>query len=37
LCRRRNVVEILCTQYVNGKIRPIESIPGMKGRRVKGE
>jgi hypothetical protein len=31
-CRKVNVVEILCTQRMkNGKMRPVETIPGMGG------
>jgi hypothetical protein len=30
-CRRVNMEEILCTQYVNGKMRSVETIPGMRG------
>jgi hypothetical protein len=26
---RANVVEMLCTLYENGKVRPVETIPGM--------
>jgi hypothetical protein len=26
-----NMVEIICIQYINGKMRPIETIPGMGG------
>jgi hypothetical protein len=32
-CRRVNMVEIFCTHVVNGKMRPIETIPGMVGGR----
>jgi hypothetical protein len=36
-CTCVNVVEILCTVYVNGKMRPVETIPGIRGREDKGE
>jgi hypothetical protein len=26
-----NMVEIICIQYINGIMRPIETIPGMGG------
>jgi hypothetical protein len=29
--RRVNMVQILCNMYVNGKMRPVEVIPGMRG------
>jgi hypothetical protein len=29
-CRRGNMVEILLHMYVNGKMRPVETIPGMR-------
>jgi hypothetical protein len=28
-CRKVNMEEILCTMYVNGKMRDIETIPGI--------
>jgi hypothetical protein len=34
---RVNVVEILCTLYENGKMRHVETVPGMGGVRNKGE
>jgi hypothetical protein len=33
-CRRVNMIQILCT-YLNGKMRPIETIPGTKGGEIK--
>jgi hypothetical protein len=36
-CERENMVEIFCTHiYVNGKMRPVETIPGI-GKANKGE
>jgi hypothetical protein len=34
---RVNIVQILCTYYVNGKMIPAETVPGMGGGRDKGE
>jgi hypothetical protein len=36
--QRVNMVEILCTMYENGKMRPVETIPGIGGgiKRVEG-
>jgi hypothetical protein len=31
------MVEYYILMYVNGKMRPVETIPGMGGRRDKGE
>jgi hypothetical protein len=28
-CGRVTMVQILCRMYVNGKMRPVETIPGM--------
>jgi hypothetical protein len=28
-CRRVNIVQILCTCCVNGKMRPVKNIPGV--------
>jgi hypothetical protein len=30
-CGRVNMVSILCTRVCNGKMRPVEPIPGMGG------
>jgi hypothetical protein len=30
-----NMVEILCTMYVNGKMRPAETTSGMEGVEIK--
>jgi hypothetical protein len=35
-CKRMNMVEIFCTMCINGKMRPVETIPGM-GEGDKGE
>jgi hypothetical protein len=37
VCRRENMVQILVNVYVNGKMRPVETIPGMGGGEIKGE
>jgi hypothetical protein len=29
------MVEILCTHVLNGKMRPVESISGMRGKGIK--
>jgi hypothetical protein len=34
-CRRVNVVEFNVAMYENGKTRPVETIPGMRGREIK--
>jgi hypothetical protein len=34
-CGRVNIVQILCTQVCNGKIIPVESVPGMRGEWIK--
>jgi hypothetical protein len=34
-CKRVNNVEILCTHVENGKLRPVEIIPGMEGGEIK--
>jgi hypothetical protein len=34
-CGRVNMVEIFILMYVNGKMRPVETIPGMGGERIK--
>jgi hypothetical protein len=34
-CRRVNIVEILIHMHVNGKMRPVETIQGMRGREIK--
>jgi hypothetical protein len=31
-CGRVNMVQILCTHICKGKTRPVETVPGMKGR-----
>jgi hypothetical protein len=31
-CRRVNMVEYYVLRYKNGKMRPVESLPGMGGR-----
>jgi hypothetical protein len=36
-CREENVVEISCIMYENGKMRPVEPIPGMEEGRNKGK
>jgi hypothetical protein len=36
-CRRVNMVEYYTLMYVNGKMRHIETIPGVEGREDKGE
>jgi hypothetical protein len=28
-------MKILCTQYVNGKMKPVENIPGMRAGNIK--
>jgi hypothetical protein len=28
-------MQILCIHYVNGKMRPVETVPGMEGGRIK--
>jgi hypothetical protein len=33
--RKVNMEQILCTHAVNGKIRPVERIPGMGGGKIK--
>jgi hypothetical protein len=36
VCRKVNVVKILYVyRYVNGKMKPVESIPGMKEKGIK--
>jgi hypothetical protein len=32
---RVNMVQILCTHVCNGKVRTVETIPGMEGGRIK--
>jgi hypothetical protein len=34
-CRRVNMVEIICTHVRNGKLRPLETIPGIEGGGIK--
>jgi hypothetical protein len=34
-CRRVNVVEYYVLMHENGKMRPVETIPGMGGGRIK--
>jgi hypothetical protein len=34
-CRRVNMVEILCIHVCKGKMRPVETIPGMGGEGIK--
>jgi hypothetical protein len=31
-CGSVNMVQILCTTCENGKMRPVETVPGMEGR-----
>jgi hypothetical protein len=35
-CRRLNMVQILCT-HVSGKMRTVETIPGMEEGRIKND
>jgi hypothetical protein len=33
-CGKVNMVQILCTYYINGKMIPVETIPGMGGKEI---
>jgi hypothetical protein len=37
LAVQTNYTQILCTQYINGKMVPIETIPGMGGGEYEGD
>jgi hypothetical protein len=36
-CRRVNIVQIMCTHVCNGKMIPVETVPGMGGGEDKGK